>query len=206
MASTAIFGLAERSGGDCARDAGTSGRAARSGSGRPEIIFTDMGVFERLDRLDDRVLGRLSRSPRRAAGGDPGQAFSGLFCRAGAFLREHPVLLAFLLCLDVLSLVSTIPALAAADTARRTTLGVGRIVGATTSAAMLLLVRQGRPRSALDAALAGIAVQVVQGIAVWVLEGDPRFLALAALPCIFLSFGIWGRRSVPPRCSGIPGG
>lgn len=73
-----------------------------------------------------------------------------------------------------MSLVSTIPALAAADTARRTTLAVGRIVGATTSVAMLLLVRQGRPRSALDAALAGIAVQVVQWIAVWVLEGDPQ--------------------------------
>lgn len=116
------------------------------------------------------------------------------------------MILAILFCLDVLGLVTTIPALAAADTARQTTLAIGRIVGATSSAAMLLLVRQGRPRSALDAALAGIAVQVVQGVAIWILEGDPRFLALAALPCIFLSFVILGRRSVPRRCPGSSAG
>jgi hypothetical protein len=98
-----------------------------------------------------------------------------------AFLPDHPVILAILLCVDVLGLVTTIPAPAAADTARQATLAVGRIVGATSSAARLLLVRQGRPRSALDAALAGIAVQVAQGAAVWILEADPRFLALAAL-------------------------
>jgi hypothetical protein len=159
-------------------------------------------LFERLDRLNARVLRRSSSSPRRAAGDDPGQALGRLCCRAGAFLRDHPVLLAILLCLDVLGIVTTIPALAAADTARQTTLAVGRIVGATSSAAMLLLVRQGRARSALDAALAGIAVQVVQGVAIWMLERDPRFLALAALPCVFLSFVVWGRRSVPRRCSG----
>lgn len=100
------------------------------------------------------------------------------------------MILAILLCLDVLGLVTAIPALAAADTARQTTLAVGRVVGATSSAAMLLLVRQGRPGFSLDAALAGIAAQVVQGVAIWILEGDPRFLALAALPCIFLSLVI----------------
>jgi hypothetical protein len=170
------------------------------------MIFVAMGLLERLDRVDARVLGRFSSSRRRVAGDDPGEAFARLCCRAGAFLRDHPVLLAILLCVDVLGLLTTIPALAAADTARRTTLAVGRIVGTTSSAAMLLLVRQGRPRSALDAALAGLAVQVVQGVAVWLLEGDPRFLALAALPCVFLSFVIWGRRSVPRRCSDASAG
>jgi hypothetical protein len=165
-----------------------------------------LSLLERLDRLDARVLARLPGSSPRAEREDPAEAVARLACWAGAFLRDHPVVFGILVCLDLLGIATAIPVLAAASTASQITLGVSRIVLATSSTILVVLVRQGRPRPALDAALAAIAVQVMQGIAVSILKHDPRFVALAAFACFLLPAGIWGRRYAPRNCSGTPAG
>lgn len=159
-----------------------------------------MGLFEALDRLDDRVLGRLPGAQRGRQADNPAQAMADLACRASGFLRDHPVLFGVLVSLDLLNIATNLVSLITAHTASQSAFRVGQLVGGVSGVAMLLFLRQGRPRLSLDAAAVAISVQVLVGIVLSILKSQPSLAALAAFSSIFAVGAVCGRHLAPHGC------
>jgi hypothetical protein len=159
-----------------------------------------VGLFERLDRLDDRVLAHLPGAGPRRQAANSAQVMTELACRTSSFLRDHPVLFGVLVTLDLFNIVTNVVSLVTVHAASQRALRVGQLVGGLGAVAMLLLLRQGRPRPAIDAATVGITASVLVSLVLSVVEGKPGLAGLAAFASLFLVGAAWGRRFVPQRC------
>jgi hypothetical protein len=162
-----------------------------------------MGLLEKLDRLDDRAFGHLPGAQRRRQADNPAQVMADLACRASGFLRDHAVVFGVLISLDLFNIVTNVVSLITANTASQSVFRVGELVGGVSGVAMLLFLRQGRPRLSIDAAAVAITVQVLAGILLSILKSRPSLAGLAAFSSIFAVGGVCGRHLVPHRCSDV---
>lgn len=156
-----------------------------------------MGFFDKLDRLDERALGRFGghRRPK-----DPAGAIADSACRASAFLRRHPMVVVLLILVDVFGMALAAVMMATAPTESQAVIRGGQLLGGVPTAAMLLLLRAGRLRYAVYAGTAALSILPAEAVVVAILKENPLIL-LAIVPLAPLFAGvIYTYRLVPDRC------